>query len=185
MSTRPRTNQVTLSSSLCCEPVTPLDCSRYEAFMDSATGTKKRFRLEDGQCMKLVAFDVAGEVQIYVVDGGECASNTRIPLVRCGAAVVINPTIRVVVVCGPGWFEADNTNVPGQVLIVTEQLEGSDPGCPTGGADPCTMGAAVPAGTIVALVGVDSTGCLVKQAVETVEFRDCTGVLLFNAYKIV
>lgn len=274
MPIRPRTNAVTPSSNMCCEPTAPLDCSRYEPFMGPDSPTAIRFRLEAGACANITAFDLSGitTLSIYRVDGGECASGLRVPYVRCGSQVVMTVGSPSISLCGPGWFEAQSSATAGQVLAQIEFINAADSCCedcpPSSGAttDPCevgqavvnqginwnqlisrdgsgclqygvptngvptngevdntltgvpfitftttgigflpapfceavnncvtfppppsacSIGAGVPAGTIVALVGVNNLGCLVKQNVEVVEFRDCANVLLFNAYKII
>lgn len=153
--------------------------------MGPSSAAVKRVRIEDGECLRVTAYVIPGgtTVTIYAVDGGECASDLRTPLVRCGAPVVIDATNRATTLCGPGWFEFQSSGVAGSVLLQVERYDGADQPCgatsvaPT----PCSIGAVVPTGTIIGFIlGLDINGCLVKQATQTVELRDCNNVLLYT-----
>jgi len=149
-------------------------------------------------------------VTVYAVDGGECASNLRAAYLRCGASVAITDTNRMITLCGPGWFEFQSSAAAGAVLLQSEKYLGEDLPCgstgggvgpvgpsgtagaigPTGpvgpagstsGTTPCAMGVSIPVGTITQyVVGIDASGCMVKQALQTIELRDCNNVLQYT-----
>lgn len=156
MPSRPRTNQVSHASVTCCEPSTPLDCSRYEAFFGTGDSTIKRFRLEDTECLKLIGFTVPDGTQldIFYVDGEECGSELRAPLVQNGVPTVVDVDHRVVTICGPGWFEVESTAPPGGMLIQAEKTEAG--GAFVGGFGP--TGPIGPTGTTGAVGATGSAG---------------------------